>query len=691
MSRIPKLVVFVGIALSFIAQPASAQGTPVPGKIELEDYTSFFDLTPGNEGVVCRSDDVDLTTVLDAPDGGCTLGWTQATEWVAFQINAAQTDTYVLSIRVAHPGVGGTFHVEIDGVNVTGSMTVPDTGDWGVYRTIRTHGITVTAGEHALKLVMDSVSTSTSAVGVFNYLMFTKSGAFGGIPRAIPGTIQTEDFDVNPFGGSGQGFAYHDTTPSNLGGFYRLDEAVDIAQTADGGDGFQVGWTERAEWLGYTVNIQQAGVYEFRARVAHPGVGGTFHVEIDGQDVTGPITIPDTGGWTTWQTIGKATASLPTGQHVMYIVLDGESSATGALANVNYFELLPVQIVGIDSSTSAITVDQVADFWVLASYFDWNDVSEAELRHDFDELRRVGVHGVRLMANWWNQHRETDGNRAYAGDTLIQPDGTIDLAVYGNLVWVLDRAREYSLWVDLSFSAESVAACAEQGDCLAPTDTDSGPKAFASLTAQELKAGILDVVNRLKLREQSAGGRIHGNVVIDIQNESTTIGPMWQPLTQEDTGDIVSAVKALDPQRLVFADVGLPALPWEPDPIGRVGETGQDIFAYHDERVPNWWTQTESQIQSIRARTQTVIYMQEPERYREQEWLTTDGFLQAVCNAKRFGATAWTFHSTASFHMNQSGLFGPQDQWNEKLKPVELEFLEQVTAKLQTTECQRQN
>ena len=54
---------------------------------------------------------------------------------------------------------------------------------------------------------------------------------FGGTPRAIPGTIQAEDYDTG-----GEGVAFHDTTAGNSGAQYRTD-AVDIEATTDGGGG----------------------------------------------------------------------------------------------------------------------------------------------------------------------------------------------------------------------------------------------------------------------------------------------------------------------------------------------------------------------------------------------------------------------------------------------------------------------
>jgi hypothetical protein len=55
-------------------------------------------------------------------------------------------------------------------VNVSGSVVVPNTGGWQAWRTIRVSGITLTAGAQVLRVVMDTVGSTTGATGNFNWL-----------------------------------------------------------------------------------------------------------------------------------------------------------------------------------------------------------------------------------------------------------------------------------------------------------------------------------------------------------------------------------------------------------------------------------------------------------------------------------------------------------------------------------------
>jgi hypothetical protein len=93
------------------------------------------------------------------------------------------------------------------------------------------------------------------------------------------------------------------------------------------------------EWLQYTVTVAAGGVYVLDVRVACPGSGGTFHVEANGVDVTGPMTIPDTGDWQSWQTVTRAAVSLPAGQQKVRLVIDAGSASSGRVGNVRYLRI----------------------------------------------------------------------------------------------------------------------------------------------------------------------------------------------------------------------------------------------------------------------------------------------------------------------------------------------------------------
>jgi hypothetical protein len=320
-------------------------GTPValPGTIQAENFDNggsgiaFFDTTAGNAGGKYRTTgiDVDIEATTDS-GGGYDVGWTKATEWLNYTVNVATAGTYTLEARVASSGAGGTFHIEANGVDKTGPMTIPNTGGWQSWTTISKE-ISLSAGAQVWRLVIDSAGAG-GAVGNFNYLRLTTSGGgggttstpFTGTPVALPGTIQAEDFD-----NGGAGIAYSDTTAVNSGGRYR-STAVDIEVTSDTGGGYNLGYVYPGEWLNYSVDVSTAGVYNLDIRYAVGGAGGTFHVEVGGVNVTGPIAVSSTGGWQTWRTIRVSGITLAAGSQIWRVVIDTANVAGKSVANLNW-------------------------------------------------------------------------------------------------------------------------------------------------------------------------------------------------------------------------------------------------------------------------------------------------------------------------------------------------------------------
>ena len=121
------------------------------------------------------------------------------------------------------------------------------------------------------------------------------STPYGGSALNVPGIIQAENYDLG-----GEGVAYHDTTRGNQGGDpYRGDD-VDLRLS---GSGHVVCDLAPGEWLKYQVHITAPGLYDVTFRAASPGGGAKFHLEANGVNVTGPVTIHRTGGADTWSDV----------------------------------------------------------------------------------------------------------------------------------------------------------------------------------------------------------------------------------------------------------------------------------------------------------------------------------------------------------------------------------------------------
>ena len=324
--------------------PFGGTSTALPGLIQVEDFDdggegiAYHDGSPGNYGGMYRQTDVDVETTTDA-NGGFDLGWAMAGEWLNYTVNVSTSGSYDVAVRVASNGQGGTFHIEANGTNITGPLNISNSGGWQNWTTITAPRIFLSAGPQVWRVVLDA-NGPTGAVGNFNWVRVTapapanQSTPFGGSAVALPGTIQAENFDDG-----GELVAYHDASTGNDGGGYRQTD-VDIEPSADATGGFDVGWAFAGEWLKYTVNVAAAGTYDLDVRVASDGDGGTFHIEVNGTSVTGPLSVPNTGGWQTWTTIHASGLALNAGAQVWRVVMD-TNGASGAVGNFNWIQVTP--------------------------------------------------------------------------------------------------------------------------------------------------------------------------------------------------------------------------------------------------------------------------------------------------------------------------------------------------------------
>lgn len=161
---------------------------------------------------------------------------------------------------------------------------------------------------------------------------------FKGSPFNIPGRIEAEDYDLG-----GEGVSFHEaSTNGNQGGASYRNDQVDIEATKDVDGSYNVSYIQNGEWLEYTVNVSAAGKYDLSLRVAADGAGKSMHAEIDGQNLTGAITIPNTGGYQTWETVLVSGLSLTAGKHTLRLAFDAD------YFNINYIRFDKTTTTSID-------------------------------------------------------------------------------------------------------------------------------------------------------------------------------------------------------------------------------------------------------------------------------------------------------------------------------------------------------
>ena len=185
--------------------------------------------------------------------------------------------------------------------------------------------VPATNGKYALKAVVYADSVTYQREGSFT--AYNPRSVFNNDTIKLPGTIQAENFDKG-----GDGVTYHDSNSNKEGdaSSYRSDcEGVDIV---NGNGGKAIGYTNTDEWLEYTVNVKEAGYYNYKAVASSGTTGSGFQLalsDIDGlTNITNKINVPQTASsdWSKYTTIsGRTLIPLKEGDQVIRLTITGSS------------------------------------------------------------------------------------------------------------------------------------------------------------------------------------------------------------------------------------------------------------------------------------------------------------------------------------------------------------------------------
>lgn len=138
--------------------------------------------------------------------------------------------------------------------------------------------------------------------------------------------LPAADFD---FGG--EGYAFHDSDSENRVGNddYRRDHG-DVKSTPVEIEGYgnNIGYTAAGEWLIYTVDVVDPGIYAIDVSISANGTSGKFFIEVDGENISGSVSIPDNGSWNDWRWFpddNSISTYLSSGKHKVRYFIEGAS------------------------------------------------------------------------------------------------------------------------------------------------------------------------------------------------------------------------------------------------------------------------------------------------------------------------------------------------------------------------------
>ncbi len=216
-------------------------GTPlsVPGIIQAEDFDlggigeAYNDTTQGNIGGRYRTqEDIDIEVSNDF-GGGYNVGWLGEGEWMEYTIDVASAGEYIMSARVATPNNGGSFYLELNGADLTGTVSVPRTNGWQNWSEV-SQSVSLEAGVQVLRF--NRVGSAEFNLNSFTFQLDSLSCDFD-----VDGNCDVTDLDLlhslGPLamGVSASGFEQLDLTGD---GIINLDDRDDWLAVAAAQNGF---------------------------------------------------------------------------------------------------------------------------------------------------------------------------------------------------------------------------------------------------------------------------------------------------------------------------------------------------------------------------------------------------------------------------------------------------------------------
>jgi hypothetical protein len=185
MTTVPRWSISAGVITLLLAagvalaeerhRPFFGYPFPIPGYLEAENFdrggegVGYHDNTPANQGGKYRPQEgVDLFDSPDPFDGGSVVSFFENGEWLGYTIDVPRSGDYQIELRVVTFPVfpDSAFHVEVDGVDVTGSIVLPDTGPINNYQWLGMTTIPLAKGKRFLKIVSDRQFFDLNAIRI---------------------------------------------------------------------------------------------------------------------------------------------------------------------------------------------------------------------------------------------------------------------------------------------------------------------------------------------------------------------------------------------------------------------------------------------------------------------------------------------------------------------------------------------
>ena len=167
------------------------------------------------------------------------------------------------------------------------------------YKTVYNVPSSIASGRKTIKAIVTTTDGSTyERQSGFTPLASTKKRKpYNDVVPQLPGTINVTEYDDGA-----AGVTYNNASRSNV-------------------------ITSTGQWMDYTVDVAEDGLYSFDAEIASSSTGGMFHLAEYAEDnlnyLTEFVEVPKTGGTSVFKTLhGRLQMPLTAGRHVISLMID---------------------------------------------------------------------------------------------------------------------------------------------------------------------------------------------------------------------------------------------------------------------------------------------------------------------------------------------------------------------------------
>ncbi len=284
---------------------SSAIGTPIPAKLEAENYDAM-------SGIL-----VENTT-----DGGSgkNVGFIDTGDWMDYKVSVSNAGSFTINIRIASPYANQQLQIRNSSGSVLSTVSLPQTGSYQTWATV-SGTVTLPAGNQTLRIYSGNGGWN------INWIEFFSSSTPTGVN--IPAKIEAENYDAM--------------------------SGVIAETTYDAGGGKNVGFVDTGDWMDYKVNASTAASFVVSFRIASPYANQQLQLRNSSGTVLATVNVPQTGAFQNWSTV-TATVSLPAGNQTVRIY-----SANGGW-NINWVQFTlsgtGVNAAGLSNESATGSVEQ---------------------------------------------------------------------------------------------------------------------------------------------------------------------------------------------------------------------------------------------------------------------------------------------------------------------------------------------